>query len=106
MTSCAWPRSARGRTRAIRDRPTRRPISTCGGSSTAKPTNIGTKARSPLLPRVAGAAPAVLRPAVLRPADLRPGAAGNNALREVLPQAHQTGPRDVLFPRIKAQQFA
>src|ERR1051326_9214084 len=60
MTSCAWPRSARVRTRAIRVRPIRRLISTCGGLSTAKPTSIGTKARStPLLP--AAAVPADLR---------------------------------------------
>src|SRR5678815_484917 len=59
MTLCASPQSARVRTRAIQDRPTRRPISTCGGSSMAKPTSIGTKARStPLL--LADAAPADL----------------------------------------------
>src|SRR5436190_1902990 len=56
MTSCAWHQSARVRTREIRDRTTRRPISTCGGSSMAKPTSIGTKARSTPL-RLADAAP-------------------------------------------------
>src|SRR5436190_372416 len=78
MTSCAWPQSARGRTRALRGRPTPRPISICGDSSMAKPTNIGTKVKSTPLLRVADAAPAALQQAALQQAALRLEAAGSN----------------------------
>src|SRR5205823_9926541 len=83
MTSCAWPQSARVRTRVIRGRPTRRPISTCGDSLTAKPTSIGTKARStPLL--LVDAAPAVR-------ADLRLAAGSNQMLRGLILYAQRVG---------------
>src|SRR5262252_2768851 len=76
MTSCAWLQSARVRTRAIRGRPTRRLISICGGSSTAKPTSIGTKARS---------TPLLLADAALpRRADLRLAQGSNPENREII----------------------